>query len=84
MSIGGELSRPYDPDPNDDRPADPPLCEFCNDSKRAWRCEYCEAMYAEYINGCPKCYMGEPGTSSSVRNVECPKCLTPGEASDES
>ncbi len=34
-----------------------------------WRCEYCDAVYAEYINGCPKCFMGETGTASSVRLV---------------
>ena len=41
--------------------------------KREWKCEYCGAVYAEYINGCPKCWMGEAGTSSSVRLVEKPQ-----------
>lgn len=42
-----------------------------------WVCEYCGARYAEYINGCPKCWMGEPGTASSVR-LTAP--ATPGES----
>ena len=31
-----------------------------------WHCPYCDTFYAEYVNGCPRCYMGEAGTSTSV------------------
>lgn len=31
-----------------------------------WHCPYCDAFYAEYVNGCPRCWMGEVGTSTSV------------------
>ena len=36
-----------------------------------WWCSYCNTFYAEYINGCPKCSFGEPGTSTSVVLVPC-------------
>lgn len=32
-----------------------------------WHCNYCDTMYAEYVNGCPRCHFGEPGTATSVR-----------------
>lgn len=32
-----------------------------------WLCDYCGTSYAEYVNGCPRCHFGEPGTSTSVR-----------------
>ena len=25
-----------------------------------WQCETCGAVYAEYVNGCPKCWHGDP------------------------
>lgn len=31
-----------------------------------WACTYCNTIYAEYVNGCPRCHMGEPGTATSV------------------
>lgn len=45
---------------------------------RVWQCEYesCRAVYAEYVNGCPKCYMGEVGTSSSVILVDVCEAIT--------
>jgi hypothetical protein len=27
---------------------------------KAWQCETCGAVYAEYVNGCPKCWNGDP------------------------
>lgn len=32
-----------------------------------WRCTYCGVRYAEYINGCPRCYLPDlpPGQGSS-------------------
>jgi len=42
---------------------------FGGEKQTEWKCEYCGAVYAEYINGCPKCWLGEPGTASSVRLV---------------
>ena len=41
-----------------------------------WQCETCGAVYAEYVNGCPKCWHGDPPTDpepqvrSAVRTVE--------------
>lgn len=35
-----------------------------------WKCDYCGTFYAEYVNGCPRCHFGEPGTSTSVRKVD--------------
>lgn len=34
-----------------------------------WKCQNpkCNAIYAEYVNGCPKCATGEVGGSYSVR-----------------
>lgn len=32
-----------------------------------WRCPYCGRRYAEYVNGCPACHFGEPGTATSVK-----------------
>lgn len=37
-----------------------------------WYCDYCWATFDEYVNGCPKCYLGEAGTSTSV---VCAKCV---------
>lgn len=37
--------------------------------ERRWWCSYCDTFYAEYVNGCPRCHLGEPGTSTSVRVV---------------
>jgi hypothetical protein len=36
--------------------------------KKVWACEYvdCQAIYAEYVNGCPKCHTGETGGGSKV------------------
>lgn len=31
-----------------------------------WHCPYCDAFYAEYVNGCPRCWLVEVGTSTSV------------------
>ena len=31
-----------------------------------WRCKNCFAVYAEYVNGCPKCASGEVGGSHKV------------------
>ena len=28
-----------------------------------WQCETCGAVYEEYVNGCPKCWHGDPPTS---------------------
>ncbi len=36
------------------------------DNLGAWHCDYCGKQYAEYVNGCPACHFGEPGTSTSV------------------
>lgn len=38
----------------------------CRDVLRMWVCEYCGAVYGEYVNDCPKCFMGEVGTASKV------------------
>jgi hypothetical protein len=32
-----------------------------------WWCSYCGSLYAEYVNGCPRCHFGEPGTATSVK-----------------
>lgn len=37
--------------------------------ERRWWCSYCGTFYAEYVNGCPRCHLGEPGTATSVRVV---------------
>lgn len=29
----------------------------------AWQCEACGSVYPEYVNGCPKCWHGDPPTS---------------------
>ena len=34
-----------------------------------WHCGYCDTVYAEYVNGCPRCHFGEHGTSTSVDRV---------------
>lgn len=34
-----------------------------------WHCSYCDSVYAEYCNGCPRCHLGESGTSTSLRVV---------------
>ena len=34
--------------------------------KKGWKCERCGAIYAEYVNGCPRCATGEVGGSASV------------------
>jgi hypothetical protein len=34
-----------------------------------WHCSYCDTVYAEYCNGCPRCHLGEAGTSTSLRIV---------------
>jgi len=39
--------------------------------EKRWWCPYCDTVYAEYINGCRRCYMGEVGMSTSVRLVDC-------------
>lgn len=38
------------------------------DQKIIWQCHNpnCNATYAEYVNGCPKCSTGEPGGSHKV------------------
>ena len=42
----------------------------------AWQCETCGAVYPEYVNGCPKCWHGDPMTArqpeirSAVHAVE--------------
>jgi uncharacterized OB-fold protein len=41
---------------------------------REWQCEKCGTVYAEYVNGCPKCWHGdgslpEPEVRSAVRLV---------------
>ncbi len=38
-----------------------------------WWCSYCNTFYAEYVNGCPRCHLGEPGTSTSVVLVDAVK-----------
>ena len=44
----------------------------------AWQCEACGAVYPEYVNGCPKCWHGDPMTEvppevrSRVSSVEIP------------
>lgn len=40
----------------------------------AWQCERCGEVYAEYVNGCPKCWHGdgssvEPEVRSKVVSV---------------
>jgi rubrerythrin len=40
--------------------------------RRGWRCEHCGAMFAEYVNGCPKCCTGETGGSHKVVATESP------------
>lgn len=50
----------------------PPGSVLCDDgvvreARRVWWCEYCGTCYAEYVNGCPRCHLGEPGTATSVQ-----------------
>lgn len=35
-----------------------------------WHCSYCDSVYAEYCNGCPRCHLGEPGTATSLQVVK--------------
>lgn len=54
---------------------------------KAWQCETCGEIYAEYVNGCPKCWHGdssrgcvthEPQVRSKVTVVEIPDALVKG------
>lgn len=45
-----------------------------------WHCSYCGALYAEYVNGCPRCHFGEPGTSTSVRHTQIHWVIVGGES----
>ena len=33
---------------------------------KKWKCERCNGIFADYVNGCPKCETGEVGGSASV------------------
>lgn len=43
--------------------------ETIADRENKWVCPYCCSIYAEYVNGCPRCHLGEPGTATSVRRL---------------
>jgi hypothetical protein len=44
------------------------------DSLNKWQCtnNKCGAVYAEYVNGCPKCATGKVGGSHKVKRVAKP------------
>jgi uncharacterized OB-fold protein len=50
-----------------------------------WQCEMCGEVYAEYVNGCPKCWhgedeiLGEPEVRSGVRAVAIPDSYPKGD-----
>lgn len=49
-------------------PTDRELDEQAQEGEQmVWWCEYCDTEYAEYVNGCPRCHFGEPGTATSVK-----------------
>lgn len=49
--------------------------------KKVWICEYvdCQAIYEEYVNGCPRCHTGETGGGSMVVPAMVVHCASLGE-----
>jgi hypothetical protein len=51
---------------------------------KTWQCETCGAQYAEYVNGCPKCWHGDLDKGCITHEPEVRSKVVCVEIADES